>query len=186
MSRKNCLVKLSGDCLEGSVLEWIRELSRTHFVVICVGGGTQIKVAFAKAGFPSENYGPLGRETTSFAERQLARDVLEENQATLQDRLAEEGIPAIVVIPVLEIGNVLCHVNADQFVLTAYLGYDAVYVVTLPEREAKKRKDFAPYPKITVVSFPNEQAPMSVLPKGNTSDGQSAETSTQDILCTLK
>lgn len=173
MSRKNCLIKLSGDCLEGSVLEWIRELSRTHFVVICVGGGTQIKEAFVKAGFPSENYGPLGRETKSFAERQLARDVLERNQATLQDRLAEENIPALVVIPVLEIGNVLCHVNGDQFVLTAYLGYDAVYVVTLPEREAKKRKDFEPYPKITVVSFPNEQTPTPASPTG-TNAGRAA------------
>jgi len=182
MSRKNCLVKLSGDCLEGSVLEWIRELSRTYFVVICVGGGTQIKKAFAKAGFPDSDYGPLGRETKSFAERQLARDVLEHNQATLQDRLAEENIPAVVVIPVLEIGNVLCHVNGDQFVLTAYLGYDAVYVVTLPEREAKKRKDFAPYPKITVMSFPHEQTAMSVLPTGTALDGQHAETSTESIL----
>ena len=145
MSRKNCLIKLSGDCLGGSVLEWIRELSRTHFVVICVGGGTQIKEAFAKAGFPDSAYGLLGRETKTFAERQLARDVLERNQAELQDRLAQEGIPAVVVIPVLEIGNVLCHVNGDQFILTAYLGFDAVYVVTLPERESKKRKDFAPY-----------------------------------------
>ena len=134
-------------------MEWIRELSRIYFVVICVGGGTQIKEAFAKAGFPDSAYGPLGRETKSFAERQLARDVLEHNQATLQDRLSEEKIPALVVIPVLDIGNVLCHVNGDQFVLTAYLGYDSVYVVTLPEREAKKRKDFAPYPKIQVISL---------------------------------
>ena len=153
MPRKNCLIKLSGDCLGNATLEWIRELSRAYFVVICVGGGTQIKEAFAKAGFPDSAYGPLGRETKSFAERQLARDVLEHNQATLQDRLAEENIPAVVVIPVLEIGNVLCHVNGDQFVLTAYLGFDAVYVVTLPEREAKKRKDFAPYPKIQVISL---------------------------------
>ena len=153
MPRKNCLIKLSGDCLGNATLEWIRELSRAYFVVICVGGGTQIKEAFAKAGFPDSAYGPLGRETKSFAERQLARDVLEHNQATLQDHLAEEEIPAVVVISVLEIGNVLCHVNGDQFVLTAYLGFDAVYVVTLPEREAKKRKDFAPYPKIQVISL---------------------------------
>ncbi|MEK7170541.1 MAG: hypothetical protein AAB767_04605 [Patescibacteria group bacterium] len=151
MSRKNCLIKLSGDCLAGPVLEWILELSRTHFVVICVGGGTQIKEAFAKAGFPSAKYGPLGRETKTFPERQLARDVLEQNQADLQNRLAEAGIPAVVVIPVLEIGSVLCHVNGDQFVLTAYLGFGVVYVVTLLEREAKKKELFAPYPTINVI-----------------------------------
>lgn len=153
MSRKNCLIKLSGDCLKGSVLEWIRELSSTHFVVICVGGGTQIKEAFAKAGFPDSAYGPLGRETKTFSERQLARDVLERNQAEVQDLLAEVGIHAVVVIPVLEIGNVLCHVNGDQFVLTAYLGFDELYVVTTSEREAKKKEFFALYEKVKVVSF---------------------------------
>lgn len=154
MSRKNCLIKLSGDCLGNSILEWIQELSREYFVVICVGGGTQINEAFAKAGLPVGVHGPLGRETKTFAERQFARDVLERNQAKVQDRLAGAGIQAVVVIPVLEIGVVLCHVNGDQFVLSAYHGFDAVYVVTLPDREAKKRVLFAPYPKITVVSFP--------------------------------
>ncbi|HTE48332.1 MAG TPA: hypothetical protein VK675_00290 [Candidatus Paceibacterota bacterium] len=153
MSRKNCLVKLSGDCLGNSIIEWIKELSQTHFVVICVGGGTQINEAFAKAGFVVGIHGPLGRETKTFAERQLARDVLENNQAEIQDRLASEGVQAVAVIPVLEIGTVLCHVNGDQLVLAAYLGFDELYVVTTPEREAKKKEFFAPYEKVKVVSF---------------------------------
>ena len=154
MSRKNCLIKLSGDAIQDNVLAWIGKLARDRFVVVCAGGGTQINQAFAAAGFPTGAFGPLGRETKSFPERQLARDVLEKNQAEIQDRLATAKIHAVVVIPVLEIGTVLCHVNGDQFALSAYLGFGEVFVVTTPERAEAKRKLFAPYEKITVVSFP--------------------------------
>lgn len=154
MSRRNCLVKLSGDAIQDNVLAWVGELARDRFVVVCAGGGTQINQAFVAAGFPTGAFGPLGRETKSFPERQLARDVLERNQAEIQDRLAAAKIHAVVVIPVLEIGTVLCHVNGDQFVLSAYLGFDEVFVVTAPKRVATKRELFAPYEKITVVSFP--------------------------------
>lgn len=151
--RKSCLVKLSGDMLTDKALAWIKELSEKYFVVICVGGGTQINRAFAKAGLPVKKHGPLGRETRSLKERQLARDVLERNQAKVQDRLAALDVHVSVVIPVLEIGTVLCHVNGDQFLLTSYLGFDILYAVTLPDRLQKKRKQFAQYKKIRVIAF---------------------------------
>lgn len=154
MSKKNCLIKLSGDVIQGNLLAWIGGLARDRFVVVCAGGGTQINQAFAKAGFSVGVHGPLGRETKTLAERQLARDVLEQNQAEIQDRLAEAGIQATVVVPVLEIGTVLCHINGDQFVLSAYHGFDEIYVVTASERKAKKKKFFAPYEKVRVVSLP--------------------------------
>ncbi len=156
-SRTNCLVKLSGDAFYGNVLDWIRELSTKHFVVVCVGGGTQINEAFAAAGFPIGKFGLLGRETKSFAERQLARDILEKNQISVQDTLAGNGVHVSVVIPVLDIGTVLCHINGDQFVLAAYHGFDIIYVVTTPERVADKEKFFAPYEKIRVIGFPNHR-----------------------------
>lgn len=79
MERKNCLIKLSGDVLvlDDSTLSWLRKLTGEYFVVLCVGGGTQINKAFEDAGFPIGKFGPLGRETRTFEERQLARDVLE-------------------------------------------------------------------------------------------------------------
>jgi len=113
--RKNCLIKLSGDVIQEKVLAWIGKLAKDYFIVLCVGGGTQINTAFIKAGFTVGIHGPLGRETKNLAERQLARDVLEKNQAELQDRLAAIGVQAAVVIPVVEVGTVLCHVNGDQF-----------------------------------------------------------------------
>ncbi len=79
MSRKNCFIKISGDMLSNDVLHWIKELSQKYFVVVCVGGGTQINEAFVVAGLPVREFGPLGRETESLEEKQLARDILEKN-----------------------------------------------------------------------------------------------------------
>lgn len=153
MSRKSCLVKISGDMFNNDVLQWIKTLSQKYFVVVCVGGGTQINEAFGKANLPVSNFGPLGREANSFEERQLARNVLEENQMDVQDRLDEIGARVSVVLPVLDIGSVLCHVNGDQFVITAYHGFDILYVVTTYQRANKKRKIFAKYSKVEVMEF---------------------------------
>lgn len=151
--RKNCFIKISGDMLGDEVLHWIKELSEEYFVVVCVGGGTQINEAFAAADLPVREFGPLGRETETLRERQLARDVLEKNQTDIQDRLADLGVHANVVIPVIEIGTVLCHVNGDQFILSTYHGFDILYVVTTKDRAKKKKSSFSPYKKIHVVGF---------------------------------
>src|SRR3989338_3195621 len=165
--RKTALVKLSGDLINrADVLAWLRELATAYYVVVVCGGGLQINEQFEARGF-GKNYTTLGRETRSFDERQLARDILEKNQAEIQDLLAREGIPAVVLIPVLDIGSVLCHVNGDIFVLTAYLGYDKLFILTLESRVGAKNRrlrniwaafdsgrfneDFPP--KINVVGF---------------------------------
>ncbi len=153
MSRKNCLVKVSGDMLSDNVFQWIKKLSKKYFVVVCVGGGTQISKAFKKSGLPVGDFGLLGRELKTFPERQLARDILEKNQVRIQDRLDKIGACVGAVIPALDIGTVLCHVNGDQFLLTAYHGFDILYAVTTPQRIPQKKKLFAPYPKIKVVGF---------------------------------
>lgn len=153
MSRKNCFIKISGDMLGDNVLSWIKKLSQKYFLVVCVGGGTQINEAFTKAGLPVGKFGPLGRETASLKEKQLARDILEKNQAKIQDRLANLGVRASVVIPVIEIGTVLCHVNGDQFILAVYHGFEILYVVTTNDRLEKKKAFFAPYKKIQVIGF---------------------------------
>lgn len=153
MSRKNCFIKISSDTLGDAVLSWIKELSRKYFIVVCVGGGTQINEAFAEAGLPVGKFGPLGRETSSLEERQLARDTLEKNQADVQDRLADMGVHASVVIPAIEIGTVLCHVNGDQFTLAAYHGFDILYIVTTKDRVENKKVFFGRYKKIQVIGF---------------------------------
>jgi hypothetical protein len=151
--RKNCFVKVSGDMFDDRVLNWIKRLGEEYFVVVCVGGGTQINEAFRQAGFPIRKFGPLGRPTDTLEEKQLARSVLEKNQLEVQERLAKLNAYVSVVIPVVEIGTVLCHVNGDQYLLTAYNGFDILYVVTTLDRLEKKKEQFAPYPKIQAIGF---------------------------------
>lgn len=151
---KKCFIKISGDMLENyKILNWIKELNKKYFVVVCVGGGTQINEAFAEAGFPVREFGSLGRETFSLQEKQLARDILEKNKAKLQNYLAVMGVYVAVVIPVIEIGTVLCHVNGDEFILTAYHGFDILYLVSTEDRLKEKTRQFAPYKKIKVKVF---------------------------------
>jgi len=78
---------------------------------------------------------------------------LRKNKTKIQNLLKNFGIKAKVVIPVLDISGVLCHLNGDQFVLSAYLGFDILYVITAEERVNKKRELFASYPKVKVVGF---------------------------------
>jgi acetylglutamate kinase len=139
--------------LNDRVLAWIKQLCEEYFVVICVGGGTQINEAFQKAGLPVREFGPLGRPTDTLEEKQVARDVLEQNQMSIQDRLADLRIHASVVIPTIDVGTVFCHVNGDQYTLAAYHGFDVLYVVTTTDRVQKKEEQFSPYAKIHVIGF---------------------------------
>src|SRR3989344_4712810 len=142
MSKRNCFVKISGDTINDNVLKWIKGLSEEYFVVVCAGGGTQINKAFTEAGLSVGKFGPLGRETASLEEKQLARDILEKNQVEIQNRLYDLGVSASVVIPVIEIGSVLCHVNGDHFAISVYHGFDILYIVTTNDRLEKKKEFF--------------------------------------------
>jgi hypothetical protein len=154
MAKPNAFIKISGDLIDhADVLAWMKEMSTTHSVVVCVGGGTQINTAFEERGLTLSQHGPLGRELSTFKDRQMARDILEENQARIQDLLDEHAIPARVIIPVLDIGGVLCHVNGDTLAQTAYIGYDALYIATYTDRVEKKKKEFAHLPKVQIVGF---------------------------------
>jgi acetylglutamate kinase len=154
MARQTALIKISGDLVNSQeVIQWIKEISQEFFTVICIGGGTQINEAFINSGIAIGTHGPLGRETNTFLERQLARDILESNQSDLQDALSEQNISASVIIPTLDIGTVLCHVNGDIFILSAYHGYNKLYIVTTKERVDTKELEFAKYPKISIKGF---------------------------------
>lgn len=72
-------------------------------------------------------------------QKQLARDILEKNQASIQDMLDERGVSARVIIPVLDIATVLCHVNGDIEILAAYNGFDRIFVLTLKNNVEKKK-----------------------------------------------
>lgn len=135
------------------VLLWFKKLTKDYSVVICVGGSSQINEAFKKIGLPVSKFGPLGRELENLKEKQLAKDVLEKNKTKIQSLLKRVRIKAKVVIPVLDVSGVLCHLNGDQFVLSAYLGFDDLYIITAKKRVIEKKKKFTQYPKVQVVGF---------------------------------
>ena len=152
--RQNAFVKVSGDLYKSErLIKWLEQLCKKYFVVVCVGGGTQINEALEGVGVKQGPHGPLGRELKTFAERQLARNVLELNQGKLQDILAAKKIPAVVEIPVYNIGGVLCHINGDLAIQMAYLGFDALFAVTKAHRVEKKKEQFAHLPKIEIIAF---------------------------------
>ncbi len=151
---QNIFIKVSGDLYKhDSFLDFVSSVSKEGHVVVCVGGGTQINAALQENGFALSEHGPLGRELLSIEEKQIARNVLERNQAELQNILVEKGIVANVIIPVLDIGSVTCHVNGDEMLKAVYLGFDRLCIVTLKERLLKKQEQFKGLPKIQPVGL---------------------------------
>lgn len=139
MAKPNALVKVSGDLLERrDVLRFLHQKSKEFSLAILVGGGRQINEAFQRRGFEPA-FTPMGRETETLEKRQLARDVLEINQADVQDKLDRLEISARAIIPVLDIATVLCHVNGDVFALAAYNGFDKIFILTTYDRASEKR-----------------------------------------------
>lgn len=162
MLRKNKWIKVSGSLWQRSdVLDRIKEETQGYFTAVSIGGGEQINDLFEELGFPIK-FGALGRETMSLEMRQRARDVLEENKGVLEDIFVERGIFAVVEIPVCKKGGVLCHVNGDVDLLTAYNGYDELLAFTFDDLVEGKRRfyeslDFnkgMKLEKIKVVGFP--------------------------------
>jgi hypothetical protein len=154
MLRKTSFVKVSGDQFRNSdFLSWVSELSKDSYVTLCIGGGTQINEELERRGVLFKKHGPLGRELETFPERQLARDILENNAAECEDLLAAQGIHIRVALPVMDVGGVLCHVNGDLMVRAAYLGYDNLFVITTPDRKESKTKAFEDLPKVQVRAF---------------------------------
>lgn len=153
MFKKNVFVKISWDLInKDEVIDWLKKISQYSFLVICTWWGTQINEEFEKRWFQIK-FWPLWRETSSFEGKQLARDLLEQNQAEIQDYISDKWIDAQVIIPVLDIWNVLCHVNWDIYTLAAYNWFDELFILTLKDRLDKKIVEFEKYPKIEIIWF---------------------------------
>lgn len=153
MFKKSAFVKISWDLINSSdAVNFLKDLSEKYFLVICTGWGKQINEEFKKRWFDIK-FWPLWRETKSFEERQLARDLLEINQAELQDYFSVKWINAEVVIPVMDIWGILCHVNWDIYTLAAYNWFDELFIFTLKDRLNDKKQEYDKYPKIKIIWF---------------------------------
>jgi hypothetical protein len=139
MKKLKEFIKISGNLLENEeVIARLRKSSKKYFVAVCTGGGEQINKAFKKRGFRIR-FGPLGRITSSAAEERLVEKTLKNNQATVHSLLSEKGIRVRVIIPLDDIAGVLCSVNGDIKLLSAYNGYDRLSLFTFKKNVAKKK-----------------------------------------------
>jgi len=160
MPKPNALVKISGDLLQNKkVINWLRVVSKKYSVVVLVGGGTQINNEFAKHGWPIE-FGPLGRITKTLEKKLVASNILERNQAIVQDLFDSKKISVRVAVPIVRIADVHCQVNGDVMVLAGYNGFDRIFILTTKERSKKKGEKFfkldtvfGNLEKIEIVSF---------------------------------
>ncbi len=132
----NVLIKISGDLInKDGTYRFIREHSMNAFVVVLVGGGSDITDFLRENGSNSRFVDGTGRFIEDFEARQEARNILERNQHYVQDKLVEMGINAVVEIPVRYVGGVLCHENGDNMATAISINFSRTYVLTLPERE---------------------------------------------------
>ncbi len=148
---KNILVKVSGDVIKNNYFtEFVTDLATQYFVVVVVGGGTEISERLSKAGYEIIFDDIHGRVTESWEERKIARDVLEKKAKALQDFFVGKGV--FVVPSVINIAGVTCHINGDNYIKSAYLGFDKLYVFTLKDRVEQKKQIFKGYPKVEIIS----------------------------------
>ncbi len=158
--KQKAFFKVSGDLfISSGFLRILKKLSEDYDLTICVGGGRQINQIFQSKGLTLTKHGPLGRELKLLKDKILAKNILNKNKFILQKKLKEMKIHGEVIIPVIMIGSVLCHVNGDQFVRTAYIGFDKLFVITTPDRKKKKENEFktlASKVKILTVQSPNQ------------------------------
>ena len=135
------LLKVSGDGFKDKrFLKYAKEFSKKYFATTIVGGGSAISIAFEEAGYKSDNFCLVGRQPQSLPEKQLMRDILEEQQASCQDLFNREKIGSRVIIPWREAASVSCPENGDVTILSLYIGFDKIVIFTRYDNvEAKKQ-----------------------------------------------
>ncbi len=149
---KNILVKASGDVVENNYFKkFVTSLAKKSFVVVVVGGGAEISEKLSEAGYKVIFDDIHGRITESWEERKIAREVLEKNAKILQDFFIGKGV--FVIPSIIDAAGVTCHINGDNYIKSAYLGFDKLFVFTLKNRVKKKEQIFQDYPKVEVISI---------------------------------
>ncbi len=148
---KNVLVKVSGDVKNKQKFkDFVIKLAKKAFVVIVVGGGTEISEKLTDAGYKIIFDDKHGRVTETWEERKIAREVLEKNAKKMQDDFVGKGI--IVTPSIIDIAGVTCHINGDNYIKAAYLGFDELYVFTLKDRKDAKKEIFKNYEKVKIIT----------------------------------
>lgn len=145
------LVKVSGDLVEDDdFYEWLASIDNfeNRLFVLC-GGGTLITEDLNYHGIPFE-FGPGGREIASYRGKQLAKYALEKQKNIIEAKSKLKGLEISVIMPFISVGDKLCHLNGDKYLMALYPSFDKIYVVTLKSRVKIFPEEFK---KIEVIYF---------------------------------
>ncbi|MFA4890644.1 MAG: hypothetical protein WC587_03415 [Candidatus Paceibacterota bacterium] len=127
---KNILIKISGDLIrDDKVLNFIKRKSKNARVVVLVGAGSDISNSLIEKKINFKFTG-IGRIIKNVKGKEVARKILSKNKKELQNKLAKEKIKAIVEIPVIKLGNILCHINGDILAAGCSVNFDETNVIT--------------------------------------------------------
>lgn len=129
------LIKVSGDLVESNEFyDWLESIN--HFedklFVLC-GGGTLITKELNYQRIPFE-FGPAGREISSERGKFLAKRALESQASIIEARSKWKGLKVTVLAPSMNLGDKICHLNGDKYLVALYPNFDKIYVVTLEGR----------------------------------------------------
>ena len=129
------LVKVSGDLVVAETFyNWLSStITSLDKVVVLCGGGSAITEAL-KENDISFSFGPGGREIESEKGRRLALQVLQKQKVIIEEKLQEKGMKADVLIPVIEVGRRIYHINGDSYAISLYPNFDKIFIVTLEGR----------------------------------------------------
>lgn len=146
---KNILIKGSGDVTDSKeFFDFVVKKAKKNYTALIPGAGTKISAALKEAGFKIK-FDKLGRRVTkTWKERLIMRDVLEQEQARLEQKFVGKGV--VILPPILYGGSVLCPINGDDLVKAYDIGYDEKYVFTKKDRVEEKVKKFKDYPTVKV------------------------------------
>jgi acetylglutamate kinase len=138
---KQALIKVSGDVVAKEELyQLLSSLEGKYKLFILCGGGTTITEKLNEEKIPFR-FEAGRRVIKSEKGKTLAHQVLEEKRIFVEGRLQERGIKAAVYVPVIKLGEKLCHINGDDFVRMAYQDFDKVFVVTLKGKDKSSLRD---------------------------------------------
>lgn len=149
---KNILIKASGDLTENKkFFDFVTKKAQDNYVVVICGGGTKISKALEDAGY-AICYDECDRRITATSEeRNIMRNILEQEEKRLQDKFLGSGV--VVIAPILYAGSVLCPINGDDLMKAYYLGFDEGYIFTKKERVEKKQKVFSGFTKVKIMGL---------------------------------
>lgn len=154
------LVKASGDVIwkpEFLFVETIQAEARMNDIIVICGGSSRVNEALRSRGYKPEFDNNGTRILRTSKEREIARRILEVDAIQLDSAIGYDNV--WVIPPVLRVGPVYLHINADDLLIkllelgglgrighTMPRDFDRAIVFTLKDRVSAKEIKFKECP----------------------------------------